>query len=136
MMMTSLYERVGGEPFFSTLVSGFYRRVAADPVLRPMYPEDLEPAERRLRLFLIQYFGGPQTYDQERGHPRLRMRHMPFFIDQRARDIWLEHMNASLDDVLNANVDRITASDSVIVRDYLRDTSQFLVNRGGFSMRG
>lgn len=93
----SAYQRLGGEDFFTRLVGGFYQRVASDPLLRPMYPEeDLGPAERRLRLFLMQYWGGPTTYSQERGHPRLRMRHAPFPVDLAARDRWLQLMGESL----------------------------------------
>ena len=93
----SLFHRAGGMPFFEGLVSRFYTGVAADPVLRPLYPEaDLGPAARRLTLFLAQYWGGPRTYDDERGHPRLRMRHAPFPIDAVARDRWLVHMRAAL----------------------------------------
>lgn len=93
----SLFERVGGMPFFEDLVGRFYAGVAADPVLRPIYPEeDLAPAQRRLTLFLAQYWGGPRTYDDERGHPRLRMRHAPFPVDAGARDRWLLHMRAAL----------------------------------------
>ena len=92
------YDRMGGAAFFDALVHHFYEGVAGDPVLRPMYPEgDLEPAERRLRLFLTQYWGGPTTYSDERGHPRLRMRHNPYVIDDDARDRWLDHMRAALD---------------------------------------
>lgn len=92
------YDEMGGAPFFEALVHHFYEGVAADPELRAMYPEeDLAPAERRLRLFLGQYWGGPTTYSEERGHPRLRMRHNPFTIDEAARDRWLEHMRAALD---------------------------------------
>jgi hemoglobin len=88
------YERFGGAPLFEALVSSFYARVARDPVLRPMYPDDdLGPAEHRLRMFLEQYWGGPDTYQQERGHPRLRMRHLPFPIDALARDRWLVNMH-------------------------------------------
>ena len=83
---SNVFEAVGGAPAFELLVERFYQRVAEDELLRPMYPEDLEPPRRHLTLFLIQYFGGPQTYLFERGHPRLRMRHFPFVIDQRARD--------------------------------------------------
>ena len=93
----NLYNDMGGEPFFTTLVHHFYEGVAQDPVLRPMYPEeDLEPAERRLRLFLMQYWGGPGTYQAERGHPRLRMRHQPFVIDDDARARWISHMDAAM----------------------------------------
>jgi hemoglobin len=84
-------------PFFEGLVGRFYGAVATDPVLRPLYPEaDLAPAQRRLTLFLAQYWGGPRTYDAERGHPRLRMRHAPFAIDGAARDRWLTLMRAAL----------------------------------------
>jgi hemoglobin len=93
----SLYERAGGTPFFESLVARFYAAVATDPILRPVYPEaDLAPATRRLTLFLIQYWGGPTTYDDERGHPRLRMRHAPFAIGPAERDRWLQHMRAAI----------------------------------------
>jgi hemoglobin len=93
----SLYERVGGTPFFEALVARFYDGVETDPVLRPVYPEmDLAPARRRLTLFLIQYWGGPTKYDEERGHPRLRMRHAPFAIGPAERDRWLLHMRAAI----------------------------------------
>lgn len=97
MDTTTLFERAGGMPFFERLVARFYASVATDPVLRPLYPEpDLAPARRRLTLFLAQYWGGPRTYDDERGHPRLRMRHAPFAIDVAARDRWLTLMRAAL----------------------------------------
>lgn len=94
----SVYDAVGGEATFTRLVDLFYAGVAADPMLRVVYPEDdLGPAAERLRLFLIQYWGGPTTYSQQRGHPRLRMRHVPFAIGVVARDAWLRHMRAALD---------------------------------------
>ncbi|MBU6245087.1 MAG: globin [Actinomycetales bacterium] len=87
----------GGGAFFTSLVHAFYERVAEDPILRPMYPPgDLAPAERRLRMFLEQYWGGPTTYDAERGHPRLRMRHASYPIDSVARDRWLSLMHEAL----------------------------------------
>ena len=93
----TLYDRAGGTPFFEALVGRFYAGVASDPALRPIYPEpDLAGAQHRLTLFLIQYWGGPATYDQERGHPRLRMRHAPFAIGAGERDRWLVHMRAAL----------------------------------------
>jgi hemoglobin len=93
----TVYDRVGGMPFFERLVERFYDGVAADPVLRPVYPEvDLSGARRRLTLFLAQYWGGPRTYDEERGHPRLRMRHFPFAIGSAERDRWLVHMRAAI----------------------------------------
>ena len=91
------YDDFGGEAFFTRLVGAFYVRVATDPILRPMYPDaDLAAAERRLRLFLMQYWGGPETYSDERGHPRLRMRHMDFRIDAAARDRWLSLMHDAM----------------------------------------
>ena len=93
----SLYRRAGGTPFFEALVERFYEGVAEDPDLRPLYPEaDLAPAQHRLTLFLIQYWGGPRTYDEERGHPRLRMRHAPFAIGPLERERWLVHMRAAI----------------------------------------
>ncbi|CAB4859047.1 MAG: globin [Actinobacteria bacterium] len=87
------YERFGGHAFFERIVHAFYEQVALDPVMRPMYPEgDLTAAEDRLRMFLEQYWGGPTTYGEVRGHPRLRMRHADFAIDADARDRWLHHM--------------------------------------------
>jgi hemoglobin len=95
----SLYARVGGEPFFERLIDAFYGGVAADPVLLRLYPEapDLSGARERLRLFLVQYWGGPTTYSEQRGHPRLRLRHMPFHIGREERARWLEHMTAAID---------------------------------------
>jgi hemoglobin len=94
----SVYELAGGEPTFRLLVQRFYAGVATDPVLRPVYPEaDLAGATERLTLFLIQYWGGPSTYSERRGHPRLRMRHQPFEIGQKERDAWLNHMTAAVE---------------------------------------
>lgn len=93
------FEAFGGQAFFEALVASFYGRVAHDPILRPLYPdEDLAAAERRLCLFLQQYWGGPDTYGQERGHPKLRMRHMPYAIDSVARDRWLALMHDAVID--------------------------------------
>ena len=97
---TSVYERAGGMAFFEGLVDRFYDGVASDPPLRALYPEEeLGPARRRLALFLAQYWGGPRTYEEERGHPRLRMRHVPFAIDADQRDRWLRHMRAAVADL-------------------------------------
>jgi hemoglobin len=93
----TLYDRAGGTAFFEALVGRFYSAVADDDLLRPIYPEpDLAGAQHRLTLFLIQYWGGPSTYDQERGHPRLRMRHAPFAVGPAERDRWLLHMRAAV----------------------------------------
>ena len=96
----SVYDAVGGEPTFNRLVSRFYAEVANDPLLRPVYPSrDLAAAEEHLRLFLIQYWGGPATYNELRGHPRLRMRHVRFSIGEAERDAWLRHMRTALDEI-------------------------------------
>jgi len=87
-----MYARVGGADWFVDLVERFYATVADDPVLRPMYPEDLDASKEHLTLFLMQYWGGPTTYSEERGHPRLRMRHVPFVIAQPERDAWMRAM--------------------------------------------
>ncbi|HVC32413.1 MAG TPA: globin [Chloroflexota bacterium] len=92
----TIYEAVGGYETLRALVDAFYDGVERDAVLRPLYPEDLGPPRRHLMLFLIQYFGGPQTYQAERGHPRLRARHLAFPIDQAARDVWVRQMTSAL----------------------------------------
>lgn len=112
-----------GSAGFGKLVEGFYRRVANDDILRPMYPEaDLEPARQRLQLFLEQFFGGPTTYSQQRGHPRLRMRHAPFKIDQMARDRWVELMTAALDEA------EFVSEVASVMRDYFENGASFLMN--------
>jgi hemoglobin len=97
-----VFQAVGGERFFSALVDRFYERVENDPVLRPLYPDDLTEPKRHLTMFLIQYWGGPPTYSRERGHPALRMRHGPFVIGRAERDAWYKAMSAS---VLEADLD-------------------------------
>jgi hemoglobin len=94
----SFYDAVGGEPTFRRLVADFYAGVRSDPVLLPLYPPDeLDDAQERLTLFLMQYWGGPQTYGEQRGHPRLRMRHAPFAVGPAERDAWLAHMKEAVD---------------------------------------
>lgn len=118
----TVYDQIGPEGF-ERLIDAFYRRVATDPVLRPLYPEDdLAPAARRLRLFLIQFFGGPDTYSQERGHPRLRLRHSPFRINQQARDVWVRHMRAALDEAAIPEPARST------LLDYFERTATHMIN--------
>ena len=95
-LTNSFYDAVGGHETFVKLVDAFYEGVAGDEVLRPMYPEDLGPANERMRMFLEQYWGGPGTYSEQRGHPRLRMRHAPFKVDFDARDRWLAHMHTAV----------------------------------------
>ncbi len=122
----SVYDAVGGRPFFVDLVDGFYAGVSADLLLRPLYPEDLTESRHHLTGFLTQYWGGPSTYSDERGHPRLRMRHAPFAIGDAQRDAWLRHMLGSLDSVAAA---RGTPAEAVgRIRAYLTDVADFLVN--------
>jgi hemoglobin len=123
---TRLYERVGGEGFFTDLVDRFYLGVAGDPLLRPLYPEDLHESSRHLALFLMQYWGGPATYGEERGHPRLRMRHAPFVIGPGERDAWLRHMLAALSELEAAS--RISPVDSLELRGYLEMAANSLIN--------
>ncbi len=96
-MELSVYEQVGGQPFFDQLVNRFYDGVAQDRLLRPLYPEDLIPSRKHLAQFLAQYWGGPPYYSAARGHPRLRMRHRPFVIGATERDAWMHHMRAALE---------------------------------------
>lgn len=105
--MSEIYTRAGGHAFFERLVDEFYRGVADDPELLALYPQphDLREARRRLTLFLVQYWGGPTTYSDERGHPRLRMRHAPFAIDEAAAARWLAHMRAALDKLIADGLD-------------------------------
>ncbi|GAB3616904.1 globin [Okibacterium endophyticum] len=119
----SFYDEVGGRPTFEKLVTEFYRGVADDPVLKPMYPEeDLGPAAERLLLFLEQYWGGPTTYGETRGHPRLRQRHMPFAVNPDARDRWLTHMRAAVDSLELSPVHEAT------LWDYLERAAHAMVN--------
>jgi hemoglobin len=121
---TTFYDAVGGEATFRRLVDKFYEGVATDPLLRPMYPEeDLGPAAERLTLFLVQYWGGPNTYSASRGHPRLRIRHAPFQVDLAARDAWLLHMKTAVDSLGLPEPQRVT------LWDYLERAAYFMVNR-------
>jgi hemoglobin len=100
LQQQTFYELVGGEETFRRLVRRFYQGVADDPELRAMYPEeDLGPAQERLTLFLMQYWGGPRTYSDQRGHPRLRMRHAPFAVNRAAHDAWLRHMRTAVEEL-------------------------------------
>ena len=121
---TNYYELFGGEPFFADLVSQFYARVATNEILRPMYPEsDMKGAARRLQMFLEQYWGGPTTYQEERGHPRLRMRHSGFHINPAAKEAWLSCMKAAVD-----GVDMDEANREKLWR-YLEGAALHLVNQ-------
>jgi len=117
------FEAMGGEPAFRKLVAEFYAGVATDPVLRPMYPEeDLGPAAERLTLFLMQYWGGPNTYSAQRGHPRLRIRHAPYEVGPVQRDAWLHHMRQAVDSL------ELTPDLRGTLWDYLERAAFFMVN--------
>ena len=119
----TMYERVGGRPIFVALVDRFYEGVAADPVLRPLYREDLGPARAHLAGFLVQYWGGPDDYSLERGHPRLRKRHVPFAIGRAERDAWFRHMS---DAVRSGG---LSPEDEAEMIDYFDTSTTFLINR-------
>ncbi len=120
----TFYDEVGGHPTFARLVHEFYVGVSSDPQLRALYPEqDLGPAEQRLLGFLEQYWGGPATYSQERGHPRLRMRHHPYAVTPAQRDRWLTHMLAAVDTL------GLEQTHDLLLRDYLTRAAHSLVNQ-------
>jgi hemoglobin len=122
--MSTFYEEVGGTEFFEELVSGFYAVVAVDPILAPMYPDkDWHAAAQRLQMFLEQYWGGPTTYSEERGHPRLRMRHNQFLIDSKAKAAWLNAMSRALDSV---EIDSVHRAE---LWNYLELAANSLVNQ-------
>ncbi|MEJ7795964.1 MAG: globin [Nocardioides sp.] len=121
--MTTFYEEIGGFETFQRIVHRFYEGVATDEVLRPLYPEeDLGPAEERFLLFLVQYWGGPTTYGDTRGHPRLRMRHAPFAVTPQAKDRWLLHFREGLDSV------DLTPEQDERFWDYITHAAQSMVN--------
>jgi hemoglobin len=123
----TIYELAGGDAPFRELANRFYARIERDPLLRPLFPADLEPGKERQFLFVTQYFGGPPRYNQLRGHPRLRMRHAPFRIDQAARDAWAGHMLAAIDEVGFAEPVRS------VLRDYFERAATFMINEQGNS---
>jgi hemoglobin len=118
----TIYELVGGDRTFRALVDEFYRRVETDEVLRSLFPDDLAAGKEWQFLFLTQFFGGPPRYAEQRGHPRLRMRHFPFMIDQRARSRWLAHMLAAIDVV------GIQEPMRTVIRDYFERASEHMIN--------
>ena len=119
----AFYERVGREPFFVNLIERFYALVEEDPLLRPLYPSDLEPGKAHLAAFLAQYWGGPPDYTEDRGHPRLRMRHRPFAIGQTERDAWVHHMTASVEAA------EVQTEDAAALIAYFQRTATFLINQ-------
>lgn len=123
MKTQTVYEQIGGEETFWRLVDIFYTRIEQDPLLRPMFPADMEPGKRHQFYFLIQYFGGPTHYQEQRGHPRLRMRHSPFPIGQRERDAWLGHMLAAMDEL------EIPEPARSLMQDYFERAATAMINR-------
>jgi hemoglobin len=124
MLSRSVYELAGGEPTFRLLVQRFYSGVASDPLLRPLYPDsDLAGATERLTLFLMQYWGGPDTYSATRGHPRLRMRHQPFAIGPEEREAWLGHMKAAVRSLA------LAPALSEALLEYFEGASTAMINR-------
>jgi hemoglobin len=119
----TFYDAVGGHETFRRLVHRFYQGVVDDPVLRPLYPEqDLRPAEEKLRMFLEQYWGGPTTYSEQRGHPRLRMRHAPFKINPEARERWLHHMRIAVESL------DLPPTQHAVLWEYLHRAAHSMVN--------
>lgn len=122
-MDENFYELVGGHPTFSKLVNNFYELVVQDPTLKPMYPKnDICGAKKRLLMFLEQYWGGPKTYSEERGHPRLRIRHNPYQITIAAKDAWLQHMRTAVDSI------NLPPMYEKILWDYLERAAHSLIN--------
>ncbi len=119
----TFYDAIGGYPTIAKIVARFYEGVATDEVLRPLYPEeDLAAAEERFTMFLAQYWGGPTTYSERRGHPRLRMRHAPFAVTPRAKEHWLTHFRAGLDEA------GLSPEHDAQFWDYVTHAAQFMVN--------
>jgi hemoglobin len=121
-LVESFFDRVGGQPFFDALVDRFYAGVETDPVLRPLYPADLTDPKSHLALFLAQYWGGPPTYSEQRGHPRLRLRHAPFVIGLPERDAWMRHMTEA---VRTAGLE---PDDETALMEYLEMAARSLIN--------
>ena len=134
----SVFDRVGGQPFFERLVDAFYRGVADDEVLASLYPErpDFTGARHRLTGFLVQYWGGPDTYSRERGHPRLRMRHLPFTIGPRERDRWLVHMAAAVEEVTDDEALRAELMTYFVrAAEHLRNDTGLPISPAGYGTR-
>jgi len=125
----TLYERAGGQAWFDDLVERFYEGVEDDPVLRPLYPEDLGPGKRHLALFLAQYWGGPPTFSEERGHPRLRARHLPFTIDTPERDAWVRHMTAAI------RTGGLSPDDEAELLAYVENAANHMINQHPLGLR-
>jgi hemoglobin len=125
----TLYERAGGQAWFDALVDRFYEGVEDDPVLRPLYPEDLEPGKRGLALFLAQYWGGPPRFNEERGQPMLRARHLPFSIDTPERDAWVGHMSGAV------RAGGLSAPDEAAFLEYVELAATHMINQHPLGLR-
>ena len=125
----TLYDRAGGQPWFDALVDRFYEDVEHDPVLRPVYPEDLGPGKRGLAMFLAQYWGGPPRFSEEKGHPRLRARHLPFAIDTPERDAWVRHMTAA---IRSGGLD---PEDEAAFLEYVENAATHMINQHPLGLR-
>lgn len=121
--VATLYEAIGGEATFQRIVQRFYAGIENDPLLRPMYPADLTESIRHMELFLMQYFDGPRTYSELRGHPRLRMRHALFVIGQQERDAWMHHMRTAV------QAEQLPEQIETFMLDYFERTATFMMNR-------
>lgn len=119
----TVFEAAGGQPAFERIIDRFYAGIESDTLLRPMYPADLTESRRHMVLFLMQYFGGPGTYSQERGHPRLRMRHAPYAIGVPERDAWMKHMAAAV------KAEGLTPQVEAIMMEYFERAATFMMNR-------
>jgi hemoglobin len=125
-----LFERVDGVEFFARLVDRFYARVVEDPVLKPLYPEDdIEGAKARLTWFLVQFWGGPTTYSEARGHPRLRMRHAPYVIGEAEREAWYRHMSLAVSEMVEAG--ELSDDDEARMLSYFHQAARHMVNAEG-----
>ena len=123
MTQATIYELAGGEATFARIVENFYNAAQHDEILRPLYPGDWDESKRTLRLFLMQFFGGPGDYSEERGHPRLRMRHAPFAIGQAERDAWMQHMSAAV------AAENFSPELRAIFIEYFERTATFMMNK-------
>ncbi len=119
----TVFEAAGGQPAFERIIDRFYAGIESDTLLRPMYPADLTESRRHMVLFLMQYFGGPGTYSQERGHPRLRMRHAPYAIGVPERDAWMRHMANAV------KAEGLTPQVEAIFMEYFERVATFMMNR-------
>jgi len=121
--LPTIYEAVGGAEVFTRIIENFYNGIESDALIRPMYPADLTESKRSMTLFVMQYFGGPRTYSDERGHPRLRLRHAPFSIGIAERDAWMKHMKNAIE------AEHFAPPLETVLLNYFENTATFMMNR-------